>query len=395
MNEPRTAPPLADSSRGLGRGLLALLAMSMFVTGGTIHYQTPLLPQFGREFGADASAVGWVATLTFGGFLAGVLLLAPLGDRFDKRTLILAMLGTLLAAVLAIAVAPSLGVLIAASFAIGVGASLSQHMVPLVADLAHPSERGRAVGTLLSGLFLGILFARVAGGFVAEQLGWRWMYMIAAALLVAIAVPLWRWLPHRPPTTTLGYGALLRSVFELLRTHAELRRASLIQFLLGICYGCFWSTLAQMLLSEHGLGPTVAGLVGLPGAAGVLIARPAGRWMDRRGATPVVIAGASLVMIAFGLFGLAGLWVAAVFVGAALLDCGLRAALVANQTLVTAVDPSSRSRSNTVFAMHLWGGNAMGAFVASVAFTRSGWLAVCVIGFVAAGGALVAQLRAR
>ena len=109
----------------------------------------------------------------------------------------------------------------------------------------------------------------------------------------------------------------------------------------------------------------------------------------------VAVLAAVAIAVGFAFGAKAGLWVAVVLIGAALLDCGLCAALVANQTLVTAVDPSSRSRSNTVFAMHLWGGNAMGAFVASVAFTRSGWLAVCVIGFVAAGGALVAQLRAR
>ena len=77
----------------MSRGLLLLLALSTFLGASTIHYQSPMLGAFALEFGADASAAGWVATLTFGGFLAGILFLVPLGDRLDKRRLILAQIG--------------------------------------------------------------------------------------------------------------------------------------------------------------------------------------------------------------------------------------------------------------------------------------------------------------
>jgi predicted MFS family arabinose efflux permease len=170
-----------------------------------------------------------------------------------------------------------------------------------------------------------------------------------------------------------------------------LRRASLTQLLLGIGYGGFWATLAPMLASVHALGPTVAGLIGIPGAAGILIARTAGRAMDRSGAGPVVATGIALVMGAFAVFALGQWWVAALALGAALLDCGLRAAMVANQTLVTSVDATARSRFNTVFAAHIWGGNALGAVLATTALTRAGWLAVCALAFASATLALLLQ----
>jgi len=374
---------------------MGLLTVFMFATAGTIHFQTPMLPELAREFGATGAAVGWVPTLTFAGFLAGTLLLSPLGDSFDKRRLILAKLACLTGAMVAMGAAPSLGLLVAAGFVAGVGASLSQDVIPLVSELAAPGERGRAVGTVMSGLFLGILFGRIGGGFVTEHLGWRWMYAISAAMLVVMATAMFVRCPSVPPGTRLAYGALMRSLAQLLRDRPDLARASGVQFLLGTCYGGFWATVALMIAAVHGLGPTAAGLIGIPGAAGILIARPAGRWMDRKGVRPVVTTGIALVMGAYLVFGFGVLTVAAIVAGAVLLDSGLRAAMVANQAFVTGVDAQTRSRSNTIFSVHNWGGYATGAFLASLAWSRFGWLGVCAAGIVASAAALALYLAGR
>ena len=377
------------------RGLMVLLTVTMFATAGTIHFQTPMLPELAREFGASAAEVGWVPTLSFAGFLSGTLFLTPLGDSSDKRRLILGKLSCLALAMGAMAAAPSLPLLVAAGFVAGVGASLSQDVIPLVAGLAPAGQGGRAVGTVLSGLFLGILFGRIGGGFVTSQLGWRWMYVISAVMLVAALLAMLLRCPSVPAKTGLAYRALMRSLADLLRTRADLRSASGVQFLLGICYGGFWATIALMLAAVHGLGAAAAGLIGIPGAAGVLVARPAGRWMDRKGVGPVVTTGIALVMAAYLVFGFGVLTIAAIVAGAILLDSGLRAAMVANQAFITGVDPATRSRSNTVFAVHGWGGYATGAFLASLAWSRAGWLGVCAVGIVASAAALALYLRAR
>jgi predicted MFS family arabinose efflux permease len=251
------------------------------------------------------------------------------------------------------------------------------------------------MGALLACLFLGILFGRVAGGLIAHFLGWRWTYLAAAVMLLALAPALVLWLPSMPSKTQLGYGRLIGSLWRFLRDNATLRRASVIQFLLGISYGGFWATVAPMMLALHGFGPAQTGLLAIPGAAGILVSQAAGRWTDRRGAFPIVTAGVCLVLAAYVVFAFAPLWVGAVIAGAVLLDCGLRSALVANQTLITSVAPDARSRFNTVFGAHIWGGNAVGAFLASTALAHSGWLAVCAIAVSASCLALLAQWRSR
>ena len=377
-----------------GRGLMVLLAVTVFASASTVHFQTPMLGRFAAEFAATPAAVGWIPTMSFAGFLAGIVLLVPLGDRVDKRRLILAHLAGLTVAVLLMAAAPALPWLWAVSFVIGVCASLSQYVVPLAVEVAPASARGAAVGTVMSGLFVGILFGRIAGGIVAATLGWRWMYVISAAMLVALTAALLVKLPPAPPRTTHRYRHLMASLATLYRAHPLLRRASTVQLLLALGYGGFWATLAAFLASRYGYGPTITGLIGIPGAAGLLVARPAGRALDVRGPGPVVAAGIGVFALAFVALALGLYTMVAIVAGAALLDCGLRAAMVANQTLVTSVDPAARSRLNTLFQAHMWGGNAIGAALASVVLTHAGWLAVCAISLGAAIVAFLVQRRA-
>ena len=374
---------------------MILLAVSVFAGAGTIHYQTPMLAAFAEDFHADAAAVGWVATLTFGGFLAGTFFLVPLGDRYDKRKLILIELGVLIVALLVMASAPTLPALVFAGLVVGLTSGFAQLVIPLTAELAPPEKRGRVMGTLLACLFLGILFGRLAGGFIAQFLGWRWTYVAAAAMLTALAPALALWLPAMPSKTRLGYARLIGSLFGYLRENATLRRASTIQFLLGISYGGFWATVAPMMLALHGFGPAQTGLLAIPGAAGILFSQPAGRLTDRRGAFPIVTAGVCLVLAAYVVLAFAPIAVTAVILGAVLLDSGLRSAIVANQTLITAVAPEARSRFNTVFGAHIWGGNAVGAFLASTALAQWGWTAVCAIAVSASCVALALQRRTR
>jgi predicted MFS family arabinose efflux permease len=377
------------------RGLMPLLVVATFVGASGIHFQTPMLGAMALEFDAGAAAIGWIPTLTFGGFLAGILFIVPLGDRVDKRRLIVTQCLSAIAALLAAAAAPNLATEAAAGFLIGVFSCFAQIIVPFAAELAPPEERGHAVGTILTALFLGLLFARITGGVVAAYLGWRWMYVIGAGMLAAVVPSLISRLPRTAPKTDLPYPALIGSIFALVRKYVEMRRVMAIQLLLGICYGGFWATMATMLLRDHGLGSTVAGLIGIPGAAGILVARPAGRWMDLRGPWLIVTLGISLVLVAYAVFALGIWWVIALPIGAALLDCGLRSAMVPNQTVVNSLAADARSRSNTVFGMSVWTGNALGAFVASTVFAASGWLAVCGISAFAALLALGVQLRTR
>jgi len=281
---------------------MILLAVSVFAGAGTIHYQTPMLGAFAAEFNADAAAAGWVATLTFGVFCR-TFFLVPLGDRFDKRRLILAELAVLIVALLAMAAAPSLAALAAASLVVGITAGFAQLVIPLTAELAPPATRGRVMGALLACLFLGILFGRVAGGLVAEFLGWRWTYVAAAVMLLRARAGARAVASLDAAKTRLGYGRLLRSLFEFLRDNATLRRASTIQFCSAFPMGASGHGRA-MMLALHGFGPAQTGLLAIPGAAGILVSQPAAAG-PTAARLSIVTAGVCLVLAAYLAFAFA------------------------------------------------------------------------------------------
>jgi predicted MFS family arabinose efflux permease len=383
-----------QAQAGIPATLVFLLAAGAGLGAATLYYAQPMLGVLGNEFQATPGAIGLVPTLTQLGYALGILLLAPLGDRYDRRRIILGKVVALAVALLAAAAAPNLGVLLAASLAIGLAATLAQDIVPAMATLAPDADRGKMVGTVMTGLLLGILLSRVVSGWVAEQWGWRTMFVLAASSIALLGVAVWYRLPRFVPTTSMRYVALLGSLLTLWRRHAELRRAAVAQGLLSIGFSAFWSTLAVMLhAAPFHLGSGAAGAFGLAGAAGALAAPLAGRIADRKGPELVTRIGAALVVAAFlaMAFGTDQLWLIAL--GAVVFDLGAQAALIAHQSIVYSIEPAARSRLNAVLFVGMFTGMSSGAFLGSVVLGQWGWLGVCVLAVVSALGALAVRLR--
>ncbi|MES2613704.1 MAG: MFS transporter [Pseudomonadota bacterium] len=382
---------------GVPGPLVLLLAAGAGLGVASIYYSQPMLGVLGADIGASDRSVGFVPTLTQLGYALGILLLAPLGDRFDRRSIILGKAAALVAALLVAAAAPSIGVLLAASLAIGITATLAQDIVPAAATLAPAAHRGKVVGTVMTGLLLGILLSRVVSGFVAEHFSWRTMFVAAAASVAAIGIAASRGLPRFSPTTQLPYGQLLASLGTLWQRHAPLRRAALAQGLLSVAFSAFWSTLAVML---HGapfhLGSTAAGAFGLAGAAGALAAPIAGRLADRKGPELVTRLGAGLAALSFAAMATAP-WLSPTTQLCLLVACsigfdlGVQAALIAHQTIVYSIDQGARSRLNAVLMVGMFIGMATGAALGSLLLAQWGWMGVTLL----AVGASLAALAVR
>lgn len=378
--------------------LIVLLAASAGLSVASLYYSQPMLGTLGAAIGASESQLGLVPTLTQLGYALGILLLAPLGDRHDRRSIILIKSAVLLAALLAAGMAPSIHFLMGASLVVGLAATLAQDIVPAAATLAQPAQRGRVVGSVMTGLLLGILLSRVLSGLVAELFGWRSMFLLAAASIALVAYTGWRHMPRLQPTTRLPYLALLGSLWALWQAHGPLRRAALAQGLLSVGFSAFWSTLAVMLhAAPFHLGSAVAGAFGLVGAAGALAAPLAGHLADRRGPAWVASLGVALSIVAFGGLALAspfaapGLHLWLIGAGAIVFDLGVQATLIAHQTLVYQLDPGARSRLNAVLFVGMFIGMASGAVIGSLLLAAWGWTSVMILATASSAAALVVR----
>jgi MFS family permease len=203
-----------------------LMAVACGVFVANIYYNQPILQLLQQAFPRAVGLVNLVPTATQLGFGCGLFLLAPLGDQFDRRKLILWQAAVLIVALVCLAAAPNAWSLVIASTVVGFSGSVPQQIVPFVADLAAPSRRGQVVGTVMSGVLCGILLGRAVGGFTADHLGWRATFWLAAAMTTIIWLVLLVKLPHSEPKTSHSYLGLMKSLMELWREELPLRRAT-------------------------------------------------------------------------------------------------------------------------------------------------------------------------
>ena len=262
--------------------------------------------------------------------------------------------------------------------------------MPFAASLSTDERRGQVVGTVMSGLLLGILLARTLSGLVAGGGNWRAIYWVAAVIAAVLAVVLARTLPQTHPHTTLSYGGLLRSTLQLLTTSSLLRRRTLFGALGMAAFSAFWTTIAFLLAgAPYHYSDTVIGLFGLVGAAGALCATFAGRFVDRghqvasTGVFALLIA-ASFATLWFGRSSEAWL-----IVGIVVLDIGVQGLQVTNQSLIYTIAPHARSRITSAYMVLYFTGGALGSALAAHLYAGHGWAGVCWLG---AGIGLAAML---
>ncbi|MET0210670.1 MAG: MFS transporter, partial [Burkholderiaceae bacterium] len=235
------------------------MAASAGLGAASLYYSQPILAPLADDLHATTGQIGAVPMLTQLGYAAGILLLTPLGDRFDRRRVILVKFVLLALTLLLCAVMPTYQPFLLTSALLGLTATLAQDVVPMAAALSPAAQRGRIVGQVMTGLLLGILLSRVMSGLIADLLGWRWVYGLAAVALTVAGLASWRWLPSMPPATRTSYAALIGSLGSLWKAQPALRRAAFAQGLLAVAFSAFWSTLAVMLHDRFTLGSAVAG----------------------------------------------------------------------------------------------------------------------------------------
>jgi predicted MFS family arabinose efflux permease len=276
------------------------------------------------------------------------------------------------------AVAPSLAWLGVASLAVGATASAVHVLVPFAATLAPENSRGRVVGIVLSGLLMGILLARTFSGFLGSLFGWRSVFWTAAIFMLILAVGLHARLPRNRPEHSLSWFELMRSIFGLVRKHAELRESAFIGAMLFCAFSVFWTTLVFFLrIPPYHYGPSVAGSFGLIGAAGAAGAPVVGQLADRHGPRRTVSIAIWVAIASFLILGQFGHTLPGLILGVALLDLGVQAGHVSNQARIYAIDPAARSRLNTVYMFCYFVGGAVGSSAGPVLLAAYGWTAVC------------------
>lgn len=382
-------PGTTDGTTRMTTGRTLLFAVGGGAAVGNLYWAQPLLEEIASALHTSSSTAGLLVTVTQVGYALGILLLVPLGDVLDRRRLVPGVLVASAVALLLAAAAPTFGVLLGALALVGLTTVAGQLLTPLAGDLADPADRGRVVGTVASGMLTGILVSRTVSGLVAEAFGWRAIYVLAAVVAVVLAVLLRRAVPQLPRREALPYPRLIDSVFRVVAQHRSVRVTLVLGATSFAVFTMFWTALTFLLsAAPFGYSPAAIGLVGLAGLAGAVAAQRVGRLHDRGLSVPVTGAALALGLVSLVVAGTGARSIVVVLVAVVLLDVGVQAANVLNQTRLFAIDPAARSRLNTAFVTGNFVGGAIGSASASVLWGLGGWTAVTVGGAVLFGFAL-------
>ncbi|WP_142683186.1 MFS transporter [Chitinophaga polysaccharea] len=365
----------------LSRWNIMIMALCTGLIVANIYYSQPLLVLMSEEFKVTESNAGQVTFFTQVGYALGLLFCVPLGDKLERKRQIVVM--TLAAVVALVAAAESVNItmLKITGLMIGFTSVVPQLILPLAANLSDPANRGKVIGTIMSGLLVGILLSRTLSGVVGHHFGWRAMFWIAAGISALLAVIMITSFPSSKPNFQGSYGDLMKSLLTLVKEQPMLREASAINACCFAMFGMFWTTVV-FLLSDAPFKYTSEqiGLMGLAAAAGALGAPLVGRIADKK--NPRIAIGYGIIFLFFGyfLFYIFKTNIIGIIIGIIAIDLGLQGIHVSNQTRIYTLLPEARNRLNTVFMTASFIGTSLGSGIGLWVWSFAQWNGVCVAG---------------
>lgn len=376
--------PEADSPPSaipvLSSRMIFLFSLTSALAVANVYSAQPLLESIAASLQVSTGTIGTVVTATQSGYALGLIFLVPLGDCVNRKKLVITQLLLSVVALITAAVAPDLMTLLCAMLLVGLMAVVTQLMVAWAAMLASPEQRGQVVGSVTSGIVIGILLARFVSGMIADLAGWRAVYLTAACLLLLISLILAKVLPATAgQTRRTSYPHLLLSVFRLFLTEPQLRRRGILALLIFAAFSMLWSSMV-LPLTALSLSHTQTGMFGLAGIAGALAASRAGAWADLGQGQRAT--GLALALLTFSWLPIAALHISLLLLifGVILLDFAVQTVHVINQSLIVAARPEAASRLVGAYMCFYSLGSALGAIAATQLYTHWGWQAVCYAG---------------
>lgn len=344
-----------------------------------LYYCQPLIVLIANEFKIPEANAGTITYLTQAGYAIGLFFMVPLGDKIErKKQILMTTLASVIALIIA-ATAQSFFILQIASLLLGITSIVPQLILPLAASLTAPEQRGKVVGTIMSGLLIGILLSRTLSGFIGQLWGWRSMFWIAAGICLLIFFAIQRKFPVNKPQFQGSYGQLIQSLFTLIKTQPVLREATLINVFCFAQFGAFWTTMVLLLSGEpFSFNSATIGLFGIVGASGALAAPLVGKMGDKGNPRIAVGYGCLLMLISFIVFYFSIESIIGVIIGIVFIDVGIQGVHISNQTRVYSLLPEARNRLNTVFMSFSFLGTAAGSAYGLFLWKLGGWHAVAI-----------------
>ena len=373
----------SKQAQSLSAWLVFLMAFAIGITVASNYYAQPLLHSITDDLHIAVKHAGFIIMAAQFSYAIGLLFITPLGDKMERKRLILTLMILSTCGLLISATSQSLWMLMLGTAMTGLFSTVAQVLIPFAATLSNPEHRGKIVGTLMSGMLLGILLGRAFAGLVSSMTDWHYVYWIAASIMTIVTLLLYLSLPSYKNTININYFQLLFSIGSLYQQETVLRIRSLLAIISFALFSLLWTPLAFVLSNTpYHYSDFIIGLFGLAGAAGALGSPIVGRLSDKGKGFLATTIGLILLLASWLPLSLAEYSLLALILGVILLDFAVQVTHVSNMNAIYQIRPEARSRMNTGYMVSYFIGGMLGSIASTYLYSNYGWLAIIITGTV-------------
>ena len=371
----------SKQSQDLSNWLVFLMAFAIGVTIASNYYAQPLLHSITHDLNIAVEHAGSIIMAAQFSYAVGLLFITPLGDKFERKHLIIILMVLSTCGLIVSALSKNLWMLIIGTSMTGLFSTVAQVLIPFAATLAKPEQRGKIVGTLMSGMLLGILLGRAFAGAISTIADWHYVYWIATGIMVIVTLLLSISLPTYRNTININYFQLLWSISSLYKQEPILRIRSLLAVISFALFSLLWTPLAFLLSNDpYHYSDFIIGLFGIAGAAGALGSPIVGRLSDKGKGWLATTIGLCLLLLSWLPLSFAQYSIIALILGVVILDFSVQVTHVSNMSAIYQIRPEARSRMNTGYMVCYFIGGMLGSVGSTYLFSHYGWIAIVVSG---------------
>ena len=371
----------SKQSQDLSNWLVFLMAFAIGVTIASNYYAQPLLHSITHDLNIAVEHAGSIIMAAQFSYAVGLLFITPLGDKFERKHLIIILMVLSTCGLIVSALSKNLWMLIIGTSMTGLFSTVAQVLIPFAATLAKPEHRGKIVGTLMSGMLLGILLGRAFAGAISTIADWHYVYWIATGIMVIVTLLLSISLPTYRSTININYFQLLWSISSLYKQEPILRIRSLLAVISFALFSLLWTPLAFLLSNDpYHYSDFIIGLFGIAGAAGALGSPIVGKLSDKGKGWLATTIGLCLLLLSWLPLSFAQCSIIALILGVVILDFSVQVTHVSNMSAIYQIRPEARSRMNTGYMVCYFIGGMLGSVGSTYLFSHYGWIAIVVSG---------------
>lgn len=373
----------SKQAQGLSAWLVFLMAFAIGISVASNYYAQPLLHSITDDLHIAIKHAGFIIMAAQFSYAIGLLFITPLGDKMERKQLILTLIILSTCGLIISATSQNLWLLMLGTAMTGLFSTVAQVLIPFAATLSRPEHRGKIVGTLMSGMLLGILLGRAFAGFVSSMTDWHYVYWIATSVMIIVTLLLWLSLPTYNNTININYFQLLLSIGSLYKQEPVLRIRSLLAVISFALFSLLWTPLAFLLSNKpYYFSDFIIGLFGLAGAAGALGSPIVGKLSDTGKGFLATTIGLILLLTSWIPLSIAEYSLLALILGVILLDFAVQVTHVSNMNAIYQIRPEARSRMNTGYMVSYFIGGMLGSIASTYLYSNYGWIAVVISGTV-------------